>query len=76
MHNFFSEPKENRSKLHNEYKQLIEGAYNFRETDHSLSDILEYEALKLLDNKNVKHSKEGTGSIYSFKNLFFHRLII
>ena len=60
MNNFFSEPKEDRSKLHKEYKQLIEGAYNFRETDYSLSDNLEYDALKLLDKINVKHSKERT----------------
>ena len=47
-----SEIKENQSKLHEQYKQLIEDAYNFRQTDSALSDILEYNALKLLDQLN------------------------
>jgi len=47
-----SEIKENQSKLHKQYKQLIEDAYNFRQTDSALSDILEYNALKLLDKLN------------------------
>ncbi|MBE9489131.1 MAG: Lacal_2735 family protein [Bacteroidetes bacterium] len=47
-----SEIKENQSKLHKQYKQLIEDAYNFRQTDSALSDIFEYNALKLLDKLN------------------------
>ena len=47
-----SEIKENKSKLHKQYKQLIEDAYNFRQTDSALSDILEYNSLKLLDKLN------------------------
>ena len=47
-----SEIKENQSKLHKQYKQLIEDAYNFRQTDSALSDILEYNSLKLLDKLN------------------------
>ena len=47
-----SEIKENQSKLHKQYKQLIENAYNFRQTDSALSDIFEYNALKLLDKLN------------------------
>ena len=47
-----SEIKENQSKLYKQYKQLIEDAYNFRQTDSALSDILEYNALKLLDKLN------------------------
>ena len=43
---------ENQSKLHKRYKQLIENAYNFKQTDSALSDILEYNALKLLDKLN------------------------
>ena len=35
-----------------QYKQLIEDAYNFRQTDSALSDIFEYNALKLLDKLN------------------------
>jgi len=52
MSNYFSETKGNKSKLNKQYKQLIEGAYNFRQTDPALSDILEYNALKLLDKLN------------------------
>ena len=35
-----------------QYKQLIEDAYNFRQTDAALSDIAEFRALKLLDKLN------------------------
>ncbi|MCF6295981.1 MAG: Lacal_2735 family protein [Flavobacteriaceae bacterium] len=47
-----SKIKENQHKLLKQYKQLIEDAYNFRQTDSALSDILEYRALKLLDKLN------------------------
>ena len=33
-------------------KQLIEQAYNFRQTDSALSDISEYKAIKLLNKLN------------------------
>ena len=49
-----SEIKENQSKLHKQYKQLIEDAYNFRQTDSALSDILEYNGLM----KYLKHNQE------------------
>jgi len=52
MKNYSSEIKGNQSKLRKKYKQLIEDAYNFRQTDSALSDILEYNALKLLDKLN------------------------
>jgi len=39
-------------KLNKRYKQLIEQAYNLRQTDHALSDISEYRALKLLNKLN------------------------
>ena len=39
-------------KLNKRYKELIEQAYNFRQTDSALSDISEYRALKLLDELN------------------------
>lgn len=39
-------------KLQNRYKQLIEQAYNIRQTDHALSDISEYKAIKLLNKLN------------------------
>ncbi|MDU8886056.1 Lacal_2735 family protein [Yeosuana sp. MJ-SS3] len=39
-------------ELNKEYKQLIEQAYNLRQTDSELSDISEYKAIKLLDELN------------------------
>lgn len=44
--------KRQKQKLQKKYKTLIEEAYNFRQTDHALSDISEYRALKLLDKLN------------------------
>lgn len=43
---------ENQNKLNNKYKQLIEEAYNLRQTDHALSDISEYKAIQLLHQIN------------------------
>ena len=34
------------------YKQLIEQAYNLRQTDSAESDISEFDAIKLLDELN------------------------
>jgi hypothetical protein len=39
-------------KLNKRYKQLIEQAYNLRQTDSALSDISEYKAIKILDELN------------------------
>jgi len=47
-----SKIKEHQSKLLKQYNQLIEDAYNIRQTDAALSDILEYRALKLLNKLN------------------------
>ena len=44
--------KEDQNKLHKKYKQLMEEAYNLRQTDHALSDISEYKAIKLLHQIN------------------------
>ena len=44
--------KSNQKKLSKRYKQLVEQAYNLRQTDHALSDISEYRALKLLNKLN------------------------
>lgn len=44
--------KKHQSKLDKKYKNLIEQAYNFRQTDHALSDISEYRAIKLLGKLN------------------------
>ncbi len=44
--------KSNQTKLFKRYKQLVEQAYNFRQTDSALSDISEYKAIKLLNKLN------------------------
>ena len=44
--------KRNQKKLNKRYKQLIEQAYNFRQTDSALSDISEFRAIKLLNKLN------------------------
>lgn len=42
-----SEIMEHQARLQERYKQLIEQAYNFRQTDSALSDLSEYKAYKL-----------------------------
>ncbi|MGJ8550884.1 Lacal_2735 family protein [Winogradskyella wichelsiae] len=37
-----------RIKLKQKYTQLIEDAYNLRQSDHALSDFSEYKATKIL----------------------------
>lgn len=44
--------KSNQTKLSKRYKELVEQAYNFRQTDSALSDISEYRAIKLLNKLN------------------------
>ncbi|AEH00132.1 Lacal_2735 family protein [Lacinutrix sp. 5H-3-7-4] len=44
--------KAHQSKLNKRYKQLVEQAYNLRETDHALSDDSEFKAMKLLNKLN------------------------
>ncbi|WP_341216951.1 Lacal_2735 family protein [uncultured Wocania sp.] len=44
--------KSNQTKLNKRYKELVEQAYNFRQTDSALSDISEYRAIKLLNKLN------------------------
>lgn len=46
------EIKSHQLKLQLRYKQLIEQAYNLRQTDHAQSDISEYKAIKLLNKLN------------------------
>ena len=41
-----------KTKLKQKYLQLIEDAYNLRQTDHALSDISEYKATKVLHEIN------------------------
>ncbi len=44
--------KDHQIKLNKKYKQLVEQAYNFRQTDAPLSDFSEYKAIKLLNKLN------------------------
>jgi len=44
--------KKQRKRLQKRYKQLIEQAYNLRQTDSAESDISEYQAIQLLDKLN------------------------
>jgi len=44
--------KQHQQKLNKRYKQLVEQAYNLRQTDSALSDISEFKALKLLNKLN------------------------
>lgn len=44
--------KSQKDQLNQQYKTLIEQAYNFRQTDSALSDISEYRAIKLLNKIN------------------------
>ncbi|OIQ19433.1 Lacal_2735 family protein [Lacinutrix sp. MedPE-SW] len=44
--------KSHQQKLNKRYKQLVEQAYNLRETDHALSDDSEFKAMKLLHKLN------------------------
>ncbi|WP_452598360.1 Lacal_2735 family protein [Pontimicrobium sp. MEBiC01747] len=44
--------KQHQQKLNKRYKQLVEQAYNLRQTDHALSDDSEYKAMKLLNKLN------------------------
>ena len=39
-------------KLRLRYAQLMEQAYNLRQTDSALSDIFEFRAIKILDKLN------------------------
>ena len=42
----------NQKKLVERYKELMEMAYNFRQTDSAMSDISEFNAIKLLNRLN------------------------
>lgn len=46
----------NLKRLENKYKQLIESAYNFRQSDDSLSDVFYYEAEKVLTQLRLLRS--------------------
>lgn len=58
--------KKQQKKLNKHYKQLVEQAYNLRQTDHALSDISEYRAIKLLDELNrLKYLSRETSRVLS-----------
>lgn len=44
--------KANQTKLYQKYIVLMEEAYNFRQTDSALSDLSEFQAIKLLNKMN------------------------
>ena len=45
--------KNRQKKLDKRYKELIEQAYNFRQTDSELSDLSEFKAMRLLNKINT-----------------------
>ncbi len=57
--------KQHQQKLNRRYKQLVEQAYDLRQTDHALSDVSEYRAMKLLNklNKLKFLSRESSQSV-------------
>ncbi|MCK8481560.1 Lacal_2735 family protein [Psychroserpens algicola] len=55
---------DHQNKLLSRYKRLIEQAYNFRQTDSALSDISEFQAIKLLHKLNkLKYLNRDLGRI-------------
>lgn len=46
------QPNNYKRKLHSRYIQLMEQAYNLRQSDSALSDIIEFRAIKILDKLN------------------------
>lgn len=44
--------KANQNKIYQNYRQLIEEAYNYRQTDSALSDLSEFKAIKLMNKLN------------------------
>ncbi|MFD0991335.1 Lacal_2735 family protein [Mariniflexile jejuense] len=45
--------KNRQNKLNERYKELMEQAYNFRQTDSELSDLAEFRAMRLLNKLNT-----------------------
>jgi hypothetical protein len=45
--------KDRQKKLNERYKELMEQAYNFRQTDSELSDLAEFRAMRLLNKLNT-----------------------
>ncbi|WP_159022898.1 Lacal_2735 family protein [Formosa sp. L2A11] len=56
--------KKNQQKLVKRYKQLVEQAYNFRQTDSEMSDISEFQAIKLLNKLNrLQYLQRGESNL-------------
>ena len=47
-----TELQKKKKSLQDQYKKLIEEAYNLQQSDCALSDISEFKAMKLLDELN------------------------
>ncbi len=45
--------KNRQKKLDERYKELMEQAYNFRQTDSEISDLSEFKAMRLLNKLNA-----------------------
>ena len=45
--------KKRQKKLDEQYKELMEQAYNFRQTDSELSDLAGFRAMRLLNKINT-----------------------
>lgn len=45
--------KNKQTKLDARYKELVEQAYNFRQTDSEISDLAEFHAMRLLNKLNT-----------------------
>lgn len=55
---------DHQKQLLSRYKRLIEQAYNFRQTDSALSDISEFQAIKLLHKLNkLKYLNRDLGTL-------------
>ena len=52
-----------KKSLQDEYKKLIEEAYNWRETDSALSDLSEFKAFKLMEQLNKLNYLDGEFSL-------------
>jgi len=45
--------RKRQKKLDERYKELMEEAYNFRQTDSEISDLSEFKAMRLLNKLNA-----------------------
>ena len=62
---YLSQIKDHQIKLQQRYTQLIEEAYNLRQTDHAMSDDSEYRAMRLLNKINQLKFLERDNQVIS-----------